>query len=207
MMEVETLININPDNPQERLIKRAAEILRDGGVIAYPTDTIYGIGCDIYNKKALDKIYLMKGRDKRKPMSFVCSDLSHISQFARVSNSAYRIMKRCLPGPYTFILEASSEVPKMLMTKSKTVGIRIPDNEITLQLVKYLGNPIISTSANITGEDAISDPVEIDLYLGKFLDATIDAGILLGEPSTIIDLSGNVPTLIREGAGGYSWIV
>lgn len=148
----------------------------------------------------------MKGRDKRKPMSFVCSDLSHISQFAKVSNSAYRIMKRCLPGPYTFILEASSEVPKMLMPKRKTVGIRIPDNEITLSLVKQLGNPIISTSANITGEDVISDPVEIDLYLGKFLDATIDGGILSGDPSTIIDLTGNVPSLIREGAGDYSWV-
>ena len=200
------LININPANPQERLLIKAADILKNGGVIAYPTDTIYGIGCDIYNKKALEKIYLMKGRDKRKPMSFVCSDLSHISQFAKVSNSAYRIMKRCLPGPYTFILEASSEVPKMLMTKRKTVGIRIPDNEITLQLVKHLGNPIISTSANITGEDVISDPVEIDLFLGKFLDATIDAGILAGDPSTIIDLTGNVPSLIREGAGDYSWL-
>ena len=200
------LIQINPDNPQERLIKRAADILKTGGVISYPTDTIYGIGCDIYNKKALEKIYLMKGRDKRKPMSFVCSDLSHISQFAKVSNSAYRIMKRCLPGPYTFILEASSDVPKMLMPKRKTVGIRIPDNEITLSLVRELGNPIISTSANITGEDVISDPIEIDLYLGKFLDATIDGGILSGDPSTIIDLTGNVPSLIREGAGDYSWV-
>ena len=148
----------------------------------------------------------MKGRDKRKPMSFVCADLSHISKFAKVSNSAYRIMKRCLPGPYTFILEASSEVPKMLMPKRKTVGIRIPDNEITLSLVKQLGNPIISTSANITGEDVISDPIEIDLYLGKFLDATIDGGILSGDASTIIDLTGNVPSLIREGAGDYSWV-
>lgn len=205
-MEAATLIQINPDNPQERLIKRAADILKTGGVISYPTDTIYGIGCDIYNKKALEKIYLMKGRDKRKPMSFVCSDLSHISQFAKVSNSAYRIMKRCLPGPYTFILEASSEVPKMLMPKRKTVGIRIPDNEITLSLVRELGNPLISTSANITGEDVISDPIEIDLYLGKFLDATIDGGILSGDASTIIDLTGNVPSLIREGAGDYSWV-
>ncbi len=205
-MEAATLIQINPDNPQERLIKRAADILKTGGVISYPTDTIYGIGCDIYNKKALEKIYLMKGRDKRKPMSFVCADLSHISQFAKVSNSAYRIMKRCLPGPYTFILEASSDVPKMLMPKRKTVGIRIPDNEITLSLVRELGNPIIRTSANITGEDVISDPIEIDLYLGKFLDATIDGGILSGDASTIIDLTGNVPSLIREGAGDYSWV-
>ena len=205
-MEDATLIQINPDNPQGRLIKRAADILKTGGVISYPTDTIYGIGCDIYNKKALENIYLMKGRDKRKPMSFVCSDLSHISQFAKVSNSAYRIMKRCLPGAYTFILEASSDVPKMLMPKRKTVGIRIPDNEITLSLVKHLGNPIISTSANITGEEVISDPIEIDMYLGKFLDATIDGGILSGDASTIIDLTGNVPSLIREGAGDYSWL-
>jgi len=139
-------------------------------------------------------------------MSFVCSDLSHISKFAKVSNYAYRIMKRFLPGPYTFILEASSVVPRMLMPKRKTVGIRIPDNAIATMLVEKLGNPIISTSANVSGRDVISDPGEIDLFMGKILDLTIDAGMLPGEPSTIVDLTGDSPALLREGVGDYSWI-
>jgi len=204
--EALTLIHINPDNPQERLIKRVVDVLKDDGVIAYPTDTIYGIGCDIFNKKALERIYLLKGRDRAKPMSFVCSDLSHISKFAKVSNYAYRIMKRLLPGPYTFILEASSEVPRMLMPKRKTVGIRIPDNAIATMLVETLGNPIISTSANISGEDIISDPREIDLFMGNILDLTVDGGMLPGEPSTIVDLTGDSPVLLRKGVGDYSWI-
>jgi len=139
-------------------------------------------------------------------MSFVCSDLSHISKFAKVSNYAYRIMKRFLPGPYTFILEASSEVPRMLMPKRKTVGIRIPDNAIATTLVDRLGNPVISTSANISGADAISDPREIDLFMGKILDLTVDGGMLPGEPSTIIDLTGDSPVLLRKGVGDFSWI-
>jgi len=200
------LTEINPDNPQERLISRVVELLKDGGVIAYPTDTIYGIGCDIYNKKALERIYMLKGRDRNKPMSFVCSDLGHITEFAKVPNYAYRIMKRFLPGPYTFVLEASSQVPKMLMPKRKTVGIRIPDNNIALSIVRMLGNPIISTSANISGEKVISDPYEIDMYLGKLLDMTVDGGILSGDASTVIDLTGNAPVVLREGAGDFSWV-
>ena len=188
------------------MIGKVTEILRDGGVIAYPTDTIYGIGCDIFNKKALERIYMLKGRDRKKPMSFICSDLAHITEFAKVPNYAYRVMKRLLPGPYTFILEASSQVPKMLMPKRKTVGIRIPDNKIIQSIVKSLGNPVISTSANVSGEDALSDPVEIDLYMGKILDATVDGGILSGDPSTVIDLTGDAPEVLREGAGDFSWI-
>jgi len=182
------------------------DLLKQGGVIAYPTDTIYGIGCDIFNKKAIERIYHIKGRDKKKPMSFVCSDLSHISRFAKVSNYAYRVMKRLLPGPYTFVLDASSSVPKLLMPKKKTVGIRIPDNKITLAIVKALGNPIISTSANITGEETISDPFEIELNMGQRLDAVVDGGILAGDPSTVIDLTGDTALLLRRGAGDYSWI-
>jgi tRNA threonylcarbamoyl adenosine modification protein (Sua5/YciO/YrdC/YwlC family) len=200
------LININTQNPQKKDISKIAEILRDGGVIAYPTDTIYGIGCDIFSKKGIEKIYQIKGRDKKKPLSFICSDLSHISQFAKVPNYAYRIMKRLLPGPYTFILEASSEVPRMLVPKRKTVGIRVPDNEIALSIVRELGNPIISTSANLSGENVISDPADIEVILGKQLDAIIDGGVLSGDPSTVIDLTGNSPEIIRKGAGDYSWI-
>ena len=200
------LIEINSYNPQNRRILEVVKILEAGGIVAYPTDTIYGIGCDIFSKKGLEKIQQIKGRDKNKPMSFICSDLSHISQFAKVPNYAYRIMKRLLPGPYTFILDASSEVPRMLMPKRKTIGIRIPDNAIALSIVKELGHPIITTSANFSGEDVISDPFEIERMMGKQLDAVIDGGNLSGDPSTIIDLTGNAPELIRKGAGDYSWI-
>ncbi len=200
------MIQINPENPQKKLINKVVEILKEGGVIAYPTDTIYGIGCDIFNKRAIEKIYRIKGRDKKKPMSFVCSDLSHISQFAKVSNYAYRIMKRLLPGPYTFVLEASSAVPKLVSTRRKTVGIRIPNSEIALSIVKDLGNPIISTSANVSGENIISDPFQIEDLFGRQLDAVIDGGNLSGDPSTVIDLSGVAPVVLRVGAGDTSWV-
>ena len=200
------ILHINPDNPQGKLVSRVADILRGGGVVAYPTDTIYGFGCDIFSKKGLERIYQLKGRDKKKSLSFVCSDLSHISQYAKVSNYAYRILKRFLPGPYTFILEASSQVPRMLMPKRKTVGIRVPDNRIAIAIVEKLGNPIISTSANISGENAISDPFEIENLMGKNLDLTIDGGVLAGDASTVIDMTGDFPMLLRKGAGDYSWV-
>ncbi len=198
------LLHINSENPQERLIRKVADLLKKGGVVAYPTDTIYGVGCDIFNKKALDRIYALKGRDPKKPLSFVCADLSHISRFAKVSNSAYRIMKRLLPGPYTFVLEASSYVPKSLMPKRKTVGIRVPDNPIALALVKALENPIVSTSANLSGGEVLCDPLDIETFFGKHLDVTIDGGILVGDASTVIDLTGDLPELLRKGAGDYS---
>jgi len=200
------LIEIHPHNPQNKRILEIVKILEGGGIVAYPTDTIYGIGCDIFSKKGLDKIHQVKGRDKNKPLSFICSDLAHISRFAKVPNYAYRIMKRLLPGPYTFILDASSEVPRMLMPKRKTVGIRVPDNAIALSIVKELGHPLITTSANFSGEDVISDPFDIERLMGKQLDAVIDGGKLSGEPSTVIDLTGNAPAIIRKGAGDYSWI-
>jgi len=132
---------INPINPQERLLFKVTDILKRGGIIAYPTDTYYGIGCDIMNKKAIEKIYQLKQRDKSKPFSFICSDLKNISRYAKVSNYAYKTMKRLLPGPYTFILEGSRLVPKIMLTKRKSTGIRVPKNNICITLVKELGNP------------------------------------------------------------------
>ncbi len=200
------MLYINQQNPSPRSIQRVVDILRNGGVIAYPTDTVYGIGCDIFNKKAIERIYQLKRKDKKSPLSFVCSDLSHISEFAKISNYAYRIMKRHLPGPYTFILNASSSVPKVLMPRKKTVGIRIPDNNITLSIVKTLGNPVISTSANISGQETGSDPYDIESQLKHSLDEIVDGGILAGDPSTVIDLTGDMPVVLREGAGDCSWI-
>ena len=141
------LLEINPQNPQQRKINQAVQVLNRGGVIAYPTDTIYGIGCDIMNKKAIERVYQIKRWPKNKPFSFLCSDLKNISQYAKVSNYAYKTMKRLLPGPYTFILEGSKQVPKMMLTKRKTAGIRVPDNAICLSLVHAMGNPLLSTTA------------------------------------------------------------
>lgn len=197
------IFRINPSNPQKRLIDKAVDLLKEGGVIAYPTDTIYGFGCDMYNKKAIQRIYQIKKRDRQKPFSFICSDLKNISLYAQVTNSAYKIMKRYLPGPYTFILLGTKLVPKIMTTKRKTVGIRVPDNNICLSLVKTLGNPIISTSVGISGQEALSDPSLIEETFGSQIDLTIDGGILANQPSTIISLINDEVEVIREGLGEF----
>ncbi len=194
-------LQIHPKNPQGRHLMRAVETFKDGGVVVYPTDTVYGLGCDITNKHAVEKIIRIKGRDPKKPMSFVCSDLTHIARYALVSNVAYRILKRFLPGPYTFILEASREVPKMLLTKQKTVGIRIPDSKVSSELVAGLGNPILSTSANPTGVAPLGDPDEIERVLGPLVDVILDMGVLPQTPSTVVSLVGDKIEVLREGAG------
>lgn len=197
------IFRINPSNPQKRLIDKAVEILEDGGIIAYPTDTIYGFGCDMYNKKAIQRIYQIKKRDPQKPFSFICSDLKNISLYAQVTNQAYKIMKRCLPGPYTFILLGTKLVPKIMLTKRKTVGIRVPNNNICLALVKTLGHPIISTSVGLSGGKVFSDPSFIEETFGSQIDVTIDGGILASQPSTIISLIDDNIEVIREGLGEF----
>jgi tRNA threonylcarbamoyl adenosine modification protein (Sua5/YciO/YrdC/YwlC family) len=195
------LIEINPQNPQQRLIDRVVERLRDGAVIAYPTDTIYGIGCDITNKKAIERVYQIKQRPQHKPFSFLCSDLKNISRYAKVSNYAYKTMRRLLPGPYTIILEGSNEVPKMMLTKRKSAGIRVPDNPICMALIQTLGNPIISTSATTADGELLNQPWLIEERLGKLLDLVIDGGPVPGEPSSIISLIGDRPEVLRKGLG------
>ncbi len=195
------LIAINAQNPQQRLIDRVVEVLRDGGVIAYPTDTYYGIGCDIMNKKAIERIYWLKQRDKKKPFSFICSDLKHISDYAKVSNYAYKTMKRMLPGPYTFVLEGSRLVPKIMLTRRKTAGIRVPDHPICMALVKTLGNPIISTTAATPEGEIFYEPSFIDEYYGNLIDVVIDGGPVPGDPSSVISLTEDEPEVLREGQG------
>ncbi len=199
------VLSVHPVTPQARHIRRAAELLRNDGVIVYPTDTVYGLGCDITNKHAVERIVRIKGRDPKKPMSFVCADLTHISRYARVSNFAYRILKRFLPGPYTFVLEASREVPRLLLTKQKTVGIRIPDHPVCLGLVKELGNPILSTSANPSGADPLNRPDEIQRVLGSQVDLILECGVLPRVPSTVVSLVGQQVRVLREGAGDASF--
>lgn len=192
------VLNINPDNPQQRLINRVTEVLEGGGLIAYPTDTFYGIGCDLYNKKGIQLIYRLKNRPLFKPFSFVCDSLKEISRYAIVSNYGYKTMKRLLPGPYTFILEGTRLVPKIMLTKRKSVGIRVPDNKICLSIVRTFGRPIISTSA---GYD---DPQSIKEEYSSYLDIVIDGGALYPSPSSVVSLIDDIPEVIRKGKGDIS---
>lgn len=192
---------VHPENPQTRHIRRVAEILDDGGVIVYPTDTYYGLGCDINNKRAIEKIYKIKRMNRNKPLSFVCSDLKHLSRYAVVSNYAYRTMKHLLPGPYTFVLEATPLVPKIMLTKRRRVGIRVPDNQICLDIVRALERPIISTSVRLDGDEFLTDPEEIYERLKGHVDIVIDGGPVSNEPSSLVDLSGAEPEVLREGIG------
>lgn len=195
------LLKINQYNPQERQISRVVDIIRQGGIVAYPTDTFYGIGCDIMNKKAIAKIYTLKERDNKKPFSFICPDLKDIAKYAKVSNFAYRNMKRLLPGPYTFVLAGSKLVPKMMLTKRKTTGIRVPDNRIALALATELEYPIISTSATDPDGQIFADPSLLHDYFIKTIDVVIDGGPVPGSPSTVISLIDDIPEIIRYGAG------
>lgn len=195
------LLKINPQNPQERQISIAVDILSQGGILAYPTDTFYGIGCNIMDKKAIERIYAIKQRDKSKPFSFICPDLKDISKYAKVSNVAYRAMKRMLPGPYTFILPGSKMVPKIMLTKRKTAGIRVPDHQIALILTQRLGNPIISTSATDPDGKVFRDPSLIHDYFGNRLDAVIDGGPVPDQPSSVVSLIEDIPEVIRYGSG------
>lgn len=195
------IIRINPDNPQTRLITRVAEVLKSGGVIAYPTDTQYGIGCDLYNKKSIEKIYRLKKRKPQKPFSFICADLKDIAKYAKVSNYAYRTMNRLLPGPYTFILDGTRLVPKIMLSARKEAGIRVPDNKICLSLVEALGNPIINTTATINDNETLSKPEDIEEFFKGLIDLVVDGGPVPDMPSTVVSLIHDHPEIIREGLG------
>jgi len=199
------LIKINNKNPQLRLIQKVIKVLKNGGIIAYPTDTYYGIGCDIMNKKAIQKIYKLKQRNPKKPLSFICSGLKNISHYAKVTNYAYKTMKRLLPGPYTFILDGSKLVPKIIMTKQKTAGIRVPDNIICQMIVEELGHPVINTSAKKPDGNILHDPLLINEFFNTEIDIVIDGGIVPGQPSSIISLLDDDPTVIRKGLGNISF--
>ncbi len=195
------IISINPQNPQQRLIRKVSEVLDQGGLIAYPTDTFYGIGCDLYNKKGIEQIYKLKKRSLNQPFSIICDSLKEISKYAKVSDYCYKTMRRLLPGPYTFILEGTKLVPKIMLTKRKTVGIRVPDNNICISIVRELGRPIISTSA------LIDDPSLIQDAYSSYLEIVIDGGVLHPDPSSVISLINDVPEVIRKGKGDISMFV
>ncbi|MRR55306.1 MAG: threonylcarbamoyl-AMP synthase [Deltaproteobacteria bacterium] len=199
------VIEINPDNPQPRLIAKVVQVLEKGGVITYPTDTTYGIGCSIMSKRGIERIYSIKQREKNKPFSFICSDLSDIARYAKVSNYQYKVMKRLLPGAFTFVLNSTNIVPGLLVTKQKTVGIRIPDNKICLAIVQALGHPIITTSANRSGEEPIGDPSIVDQELGKQVDLVVSGGILSAAVSSVVSLIDDTPVVLRRGLGDVGW--
>ena len=200
-------LRIYPENPDERKIRQVVECLRGGGVIIYPTDTVYGIGCDIHNTRAVEKVARIKGiKPQKNNFSFICYDLSHIADYARVSNAAFKLMKKALPGPFTFILEASGKVPKLLNTNKKTVGIRVPDHNIPRCIVKELGNPILTSS--IKDEDEIIEySTDPELIFEKFehqVDIVIHGGYGGNIASTIVDATSDDFELIREGLGEIS---
>jgi len=202
-----TVLNMHPDRIKGRHIQQAVDRLRSGGVIAYPTDTIYGLGCDITNKQAIERIRHIKGRDKKKPMSFVCADLTQISNYAKVSNYAHRILKRSLPGAYTFVLPATRETPRVLQSKQKTVGLRIPDHPIPLALVAALGQPILSTSANRSEQEVITEPWMLEDEFGTQIDLILECGPLPVQASSVVSLVGDHAEVLRQGKGDLSFFV
>ncbi|HNS17960.1 MAG TPA: L-threonylcarbamoyladenylate synthase [Bacteroidales bacterium] len=199
------LLHIHPENPSARQIKMVVDCLNDAGVVIFPTDTVYGLGCDIYQSKAIERVARIKGIKKEKAnFSFICHDLSNLADYARpLNNSVYKLMKATLPGPFTFILNANSNVPKIFQSKKKTVGIRVPDNKIPVEIVKELGHPILSTS--VYDEDEIleytTDPELIHEKFKDLVDIVIDGGYGDNQPSTILDCTGEEVWVIREGKG------
>jgi tRNA threonylcarbamoyl adenosine modification protein (Sua5/YciO/YrdC/YwlC family) len=200
-----TTLTIDPDHLKGRHVQRAVEILAKGGVIVYPTDTIYGLGCDVTSKAAVDRVRRIKGRDANKPMSFICCDLVQVSRFGHVSNFAHRILKRFLPGPYTFVLPATRETPRILQSKQKTVGIRIPDHPVPIVLVEQLGNPVLSTSANESNQDVITNPVDLERIMGHQVDLILECGTLPVQASSVISLVDDRVVILREGRGDLSY--
>ena len=195
------IIKIYPENPHQRAVDIAVGILKADGVISYPTDTIYGLGASIKSKSALERIYAIKKITGTKLLSFLCRDIKQVAEYAYISNANYKILRRCLPGAFTFILPATNNAPKKLFQKRRTVGIRIPDNKLCFMLTGTLGIPIISTSVPAGSFEVLNDPLEIDSRMGHQLDLILDGGILISEPSTIVDLTGSSPEIIRKGRG------
>ena len=201
------LISIHPINPQPRQLAIIKNCLESGGIIAYPTDTIYGLGCDIFHPEAVAKICAIKKVNPEKAqLSFICSDLSHLSNYAKsIPNALFRIFKSTLPGPFTFVLEASKEVPKILQNKKKTIGLRIPDNKIALAIIKTLGHPILSASFPGENIEDYTDPEVIHEHWGKQIDIIVDGGIGGIIPSTVVDCTTNEYTVVRQGAGIWEY--
>ena len=200
-MALAPIIEVDPVHPQPRTVERAVKVLEDGGLIAYPTDTYYGIGCDLNSKKAIDRLYGVKNRDRKKPLAILCPDLSDVAKYAKVSNFAYRFMRQLTPGPFTFVLEATKLVPDMMQSKQKQVGIRVPQAPLMLAIAAMLGRPIVTTSATDMDGLVLTDAKEIKEALGQRLDLILDGGPQPDEPSTIVSLLDDQIEVLRQGKG------
>lgn len=201
------ILHIHPDNPQLRFIEQVVEVFRDGGIIIYPTDTVYAMGCDVHQNRAIERLSKIKGvKVKKNSFSIICNDLSHISEYARVSNQAFKTMKSYVPGPFTFILPATNQLPKLLQTNRKSIGIRVPNHPIPLEIVRILGNPIITTSVKDDIDDIIEYPNDIDVIyeLNKHhADLIIDGSWCGMTPSTVVDMTTDYFEVVREGLGEF----
>ena len=200
-----TVFQTNPINPQKRHILRVVEALAEGRLISYPTDSTYAIGCDLHNRRAVEKVYDLRKRDRKKPVSIIGPDIQTLSQYAVISNSSFRILRRFLPGPYTFILPGTPLVPKVMLTPRKTVGVRIPDVRIVLDIVAALGRPLSSTSAILDDGTLLNDASEIERIFRGLIDIVIE-GDCPGRPSSIVDLTEDEPQIVRVGLGDVNWL-
>jgi tRNA threonylcarbamoyl adenosine modification protein (Sua5/YciO/YrdC/YwlC family) len=192
--------HIDPLHPQPRHVQRAVALLQEGGLVAYPTDTYYAVGCDVFQKKAMEKLAALKHRDDRRPFAFLCSDLGEVAKYAIVSNESYRLMRRILPGPYTIVLEATRLTPRTTLTRQRQVGVRVPDAPVAIALARGLGRPLATTSASLPGEPPLIDAKDIQDQL-QGIDLILDGGVILNQPSTVLDLTGPVPVVLRQGKG------
>jgi len=198
------ILEMHPVNPEARLIARAAAMLDSGGILAYPTDSVYGVGCDAANNRAVEALYKLQNSDRHKPYALICRSLSEVAEYAKVSNASFRIMKQHTPGPYVFILEASRLVPKILLDRRKTIGVRIPSNPVARDLVNALGRPILSSSLKNEAGEFVVDPEEVHRLIGARINAVIKAEEVGSTPSTVVSLVGDVVEVVREGKGDVS---
>ena len=202
------LIRIHPDNPQPRQVKQVTTLLENDGVIIYPTDTVYGLGCSIFSKKAMRRIaQIKKVNPNKKPLTIICTNTSHIQEYAQgIPNDVFKVMRRLLPGPYTFIFKASRIIPKIMLTPRSTVGIRWPDHPIAQSIVETLGHPILSSSLRLSEDELYDDPSELHDHYENQVDAVVDGGVIYAENSTIIDFSEGDPEIVRRGKGAVDWL-
>lgn len=207
MSRLAPIQTIDPNHPQPRHVQRAVAVLEAGGLVAYPTDTYFAIGCDLFQKRAIERLARLKQRDDKKPFSFLCADLSELAKYAIVSNASYKLIRRLTPGPYTFVFEATRLVPRTALSRQRTVGIRVPASAVARALVVALGRPLATTSAALPGENPLLDAADVQEHLGHGLDLILDGGMALDEPSTVLDLTGDLPVVLRQGKGPVEGIV
>jgi tRNA threonylcarbamoyl adenosine modification protein (Sua5/YciO/YrdC/YwlC family) len=198
------ILAIDPVHPQPRMVERAAQTLAAGGLVAFPTDTYYAVGCDLFDKRAIERIYQLKQLPKSHELSFICSELAEVARYAILDNAAFRVLRRKTPGPFTFVLPATRLVPDLALRRQKTVGVRLPDSPIALEIVRQLAHPVVSTSAATPDGEVLIDARDVKERLGHGLELVLDGGYRPNEPSTVIDLTGPEPRVVRQGKGDAS---